>query len=297
MVLREYAPGPGARGTIRVYRIVHFETADSCQPAVKVYPPTPEQSVQLFLRDRELVVYPGGRRAQWNCALVGAHDVTVQRIVPPRFLMVQAVFEPGALYRLVGVAGDELRNLYLDAEGVLGSAVRRLRDAMGDAKSYAGMISRVDEFFRDLETARPAVHSIEARLRWLRDDPAASIDHAASQCSLSLRQFERACRQHTGLGPKELASLARFDRAFHAKLQRPGLDWLSIAIACGYYDYQHMARDFRSFTGQTPPRLLDTQRTSPEQQLGVRQEFDLSYGDLLPALAGRLRRQTSSRSL
>jgi AraC-like DNA-binding protein len=56
-----------------------------------------------------------------------------------------------------------------------------------------------------------------------------------------------------------------------------GLDWLSIAVACGYYDYQHMARDFRQFTGLTPNRLLETQSTSPEEILGVRHEFDLSF--------------------
>ena len=55
------------------------------------------------------------------------------------------------------------------------------------------------------------------------------------------------------------------------------MDWLSIAVACGDYDYQHMARDFREFTGLSPSRLLETQSTSPEEILGVRHEFDLSY--------------------
>jgi transcriptional regulator GlxA family with amidase domain len=114
-------------------------------------------------------------------------------------------------------------------------------------------------------------------LRALRDDPTVTVERMAAACALSLRQFERICRERTGFGPMEFARLSRFDRAFHGKLQRPKLDWLSIALACGYHDFQHMARDFREFTGLTPPRLLDTQRSAPENLLGVSQEFDVSY--------------------
>jgi AraC-like DNA-binding protein len=278
MVLKEFPPGPATRGTVRVYRVVHFKTA---APTVKVYPPAPEQCLQLFVHDPEIVEYPDGRRLQWSSVLAGAHDVTVRRHVPSRFLMIQAVFEPGALYRLTGIAGVELQNAYLDAQSVLGPAIRQLREALGEASSYAAMIERVDQFIAGLRVGEKSAHPVELVLRWLRNHPGATVDHAAGQSALSLRQFERTCLERTGMGPRELASLARFDRAFHYKLQRPALDWLSIAIACGYYDYQHMARDFRLFAGMTPPRLLETQQSSPEHLLGIRQEFDLSYAALM----------------
>jgi AraC-like DNA-binding protein len=278
MVLKEFSPGPATRGTIRAYRVVHFMRGPASLPAVKVYPATPEQSLQLFVHDREIVEYPDGRRVQWNCVLAGAHDITVRRIVPPRFLMIQAVFQPGALCRLTGVAGLELLNTHVDAESVWGTSVRDLREALGEARNYSAMITLVDDFIAARETGRGRAHRVEPVLRRLRDRPGTVIEEAARQCSLSLRQLERSCMQHTGMAPRELASVARFDRAFHTKLQRPDLDWLSIAIACGYYDYQHMVRDFRLYAGHTPPRLLETQRTSPEHLLGVPHEFDLTYG-------------------
>jgi methylphosphotriester-DNA--protein-cysteine methyltransferase len=276
MILKEFSPGTATRDTVRVYRVIHFAAANRAS-AVKVYPPMPEQCLQLFVHEPETVEYPDGRRLQWRCVLAGAHDITVRRIVPARFLMIQAVFEPGALYRLTGIPGTELQNAYLDAEAVFGTAVRRLRESLEEEPSYVRMIARVDDYIANLVAQRKAVHPVEPLLRWLRDGPGASVDQVAAQCSLSVRQFERSCLQRTGMGPRELASLARFDRAFHAKLQRPGLDWLSIAIASGYYDYQHMARDFRLFAGLTPPRLLDTQRSSPEHLLGIKHEFDLTY--------------------
>ncbi len=282
MVLKEFPPGIATRGTVRVYRVVHFAAA-SAGGAVKVYPPAPEQCLQLFLREPEVAEYPDGRRHRWNCVIAGAHDLTVRRHVPAPFLMIQAVFEPGALLRLTGIPGSELRNAYVDAESVLGGTVERLRQRLGDATSYAAMIAVIDQFIATLAARGLAAPRLQPVLQRIRDQGRMSIEAAAAHCALSLRQFERLCRQQTGLAPRELTSLARFDRAFHIKMHRPDLDWLSIAVACGYYDYQHMAREFRLYSGLTPARLLDTQRSSPEHQLGVRHEFDLSYGAALSA--------------
>ena len=146
MVLKEFPPGAATRGTVRVYRVVHFMQAGATPPAVKVYPAVPEQCLQLFVHEPETVEYPDGRRVRWNSVLAGAHDFTVRRIVPPRFLMIQAVFEPGALYRLTGIPGSELQNAYLDAESVLGSSVTQLRDTLRETASYAGMVALVDTF-------------------------------------------------------------------------------------------------------------------------------------------------------
>ena len=278
MILKEFPPGLATRGTIRAYRVVHFVAASVNEPAVKFFPPTPEQCLQIFVHQPEIAEYPDGRRVQWRCALVGSQQMMVRRHIPASFLMIQVVFEQGALFQLTGISGDGLQNAYVDAEAVLGISVRALREELGELSTYESMIASVDVYIARLHAGRSGgARAVTPALRWLRDSPGASIDRAADQCSLSLRQFERACRQHTGLAPRELASLARFDRAFHTRLQRPDLDWLSIAIACGYYDYQHMARDFRLFAGMTPPRLLETQRSSPERQLGIRQQFDLSY--------------------
>jgi AraC-like DNA-binding protein len=277
VILKEYSASPVTRDLVRAYRVVHFTLETTHAPAVKVYTPTAEHCLQLFGREPESVEYPDGRRWQWDSVITGAHDITVRRIVPADFLMVQVVFQPSALHRLTRLPAGELRNRYVDAEAVLGLQVKRVTDAIQTAGTYGEMIGIVDAFIAGLATLRRPPRDIDAALRLLRDDPSVGVERLAASCALSLRQMERSCRERTGLGPKAFARLSRFNRAFHGKLQRPGLDWLSIAVACGYYDYQHMARDFRQFTGLSPSRLLETQSTSPEEILGVRHEFDLSY--------------------
>ena len=56
-----------------------------------------------------------------------------------------------------------------------------------------------------------------------------------------------------------------------------------MAVACGYYDYQHMARDFRHFTGLTPPALLDTQSADEPEA-----ERKFKGGDIYPLEARSL---------
>jgi transcriptional regulator GlxA family with amidase domain len=84
----------------------------------------------------------------------------------------------------------------------------------------------------------------------------ASLDHLAAEACLSPRQFERNFVARVGLSPKLFARIARFDQAFRLKEKLPDLDWLAVAVQCGYYDYRHLVRDFREFAGVTPPQLL-----------------------------------------
>ena len=53
-----------------------------------------------------------------------------------------------------------------------------------------------------------------------------------------------------GLGPKTFARIVRL----HAALQsiRQGQSLSDVAVACGYYDQAHMARDFRQLAATSP---------------------------------------------
>ena len=53
----------------------------------------------------------------------------------------------------------------------------------------------------------------------------------------------------------------------------PERDWLQIAVDCGYYDYQHLAKDYKDFTGLTPVELHILESKSPENVLGLASEI------------------------
>lgn len=276
MILKEFSASPSTSGTVRVYRLAHFTFSTSHPATVKVYPPRPEHSLQFFIRDQEIAEYPDGRRLTAPCVLTGLHDCAVRRVVPNDFLMLQVAFEPGALHRLLGVPANDLHNQYLDAEALLGPEVRRVNERLRHATSYTQIVDIADAYITQLVAHQREFRKTDQALLLLRDRKAISLTRIAHHSAMSARQFERVCLQRLGMSPKRFARLARFDRAFYLRLHAPERDWLSIALACGYGDYQHMARDFRTFAGVSPAQAIAAQADAPERMLNIAPEFDLT---------------------
>lgn len=69
---------------------------------------------------------------------------------------------------------------------------------------------------------------------------------------LTRRQVERRVRASTGTSPKQLAALARFQRARDAIWADPQLDLARLAFEAGYSDQAHLTRSFRRYSGLTP---------------------------------------------
>jgi transcriptional regulator GlxA family with amidase domain len=73
---------------------------------------------------------------------------------------------------------------------------------------------------------------------------------------MSTRTFERHFVEQVGISPKMLSCIARFNHAFADKLKNPGKDWASVALEYGYYDQNHLIKDFNRFAGSTPKSFL-----------------------------------------
>ena len=102
----------------------------------------------------------------------------------------------------------------------------------------------------------------------LKNSMQIDLDWLANQACLSPKQFYNSFMQRTGIGPKLFSRITRFDRTMKLKSTQPHKDWLSIALESGYYDYQHMARDFREFTKVTPIEFFQAESDAPERVFG-----------------------------
>lgn len=86
------------------------------------------------------------------------------------------------------------------------------------------------------------------------------LDAALSGCGLSARQAQRLCSRHFGLPPVKLSRLFRLHRCTTHQLAEPG-SGADAALAAGYFDQAHMARDFRQLAELPPGSLADEQRS------------------------------------
>src|SRR5688500_4570712 len=73
----------------------------------------------------------------------------------------------------------------------------------------------------------------------------------ARETGLSLRQLQRRFEQQVGLSPKQLARLARLQRAL-AVASRTTATYGRIAAEAGYADHAHFAREFTAIAGVSP---------------------------------------------
>ncbi|KAB7726852.1 helix-turn-helix domain-containing protein [Rudanella paleaurantiibacter] len=265
-------PSPGLREIVQCYGIIHFVFPRDVAIPVKAYTPKPAESIEFFLRDPEYVVYPGVSQKvkRPSAILSGQQTVTFDRYVGRDFLFFNIHFQPGTLFRLFGIPAYGLTNTFIDAETVLSKEIKELTEQLKNAESYPELIQQAELFIsRLIRRSKKEAHGIDraAQLLLHHTNPI-SMDWLASQSCLSPRQFERKFKERMGITASQLARIARFDKAFILKNAQPHLDWLSVAIQCGYYDYSHLVRDYKEFTGLTPAFFLEVDGQAPERLLG-----------------------------
>lgn len=272
MVLQEYKPSPVMSQYIRTFRLVHYDYNFGNQPPVKPYPPRPEHCLSFYARDFEIVEYATSaiKTGKMATVLFGHQTEVTNRYVGNNFLLIQVVFKPGVLYRMTGIPSSELTNKYIDAETVFSKEIKFVNDKINDCKSFPEMIQVVEDFLL-VEIKRKLL--FEHPLDFATADlfvigPETTIDTLAKNAYLSVRHFERKFLERMGITPKYFLRVMRFENAFRMKNRFPHADWLTIAINCGYYDYQHLVRDYKELTGLSPGRFHEIDQNGPERIFG-----------------------------
>jgi AraC-like DNA-binding protein len=276
MILKDFLPSPALRPFVRCYRIVdmHFATGDP--PPFKPYTPRPEHCLAFYPFDRETVHFTNSGKSISNVpvALVGQALSVTNRYIHGHFMVVQILFQPGGLYRLTGMPGATINDSYIDAGDVFSEEIHRVNEAFFYACTYLEIVQIANNFITKLAVcAKKEKNPVDLTCQYLLAHPAASLDDLAKKSYLSTKQFERKFVERTGVNPKVFTRLVRFDRAFREKNLHPQTDWRTIAFDGGYYDYQHLVRDYKDFTGLKPTDFHQLERSAPERRFGLAEHY------------------------
>jgi AraC-like DNA-binding protein len=275
MLLKDFYPSRGAEEYVRCYRIVHFNFDKKQTIPAKPYTPRPENCLAFYPYDTERVydAVQGKQVQGLPVVLVGQALGVTQRYIGHEFLVIQIIFQAGALYRLTGIPLTKLNNAYMSADEVFSKDIHFINEQLYHAKDYQWMVQIVDRFVLDLvKKSRKDLHPIDAVCQiMLQTNAAVPLDKLAREACLSIKQFERNFKDRTGVNPKVYGRLVRFDHAFRTRNAHPDWDWQRIAFDCNYYDYQHLVRDYKDFTGLLPRAFHAL--GSPEESLGIAEQF------------------------
>ena len=237
----EYAPAPALRSFVDRYWSLD-DAAPGTEPHVVLPDGHPEWVIHLStpFADQPTALYIGQMTAPVSLSARGPLNVFGIR------------FRPEGAWAFSRVPQDEFRDRISDLASVMLGAKQWLEQC-GNNDSIAA----TDHFLLShLRCDQPDV-----RVRGAVDQLLAgtSIAQAAHDSGWCVRQLERAVCQHTGLSPKTLARLGRFQRAI--RLRNAGEAWADIAADCGYTDQSHLIRDFRQFSGSAPSALPSSEMT------------------------------------
>ncbi|XAZ82002.1 helix-turn-helix domain-containing protein (plasmid) [Fibrella sp. ES10-3-2-2] len=269
MIFREVRPCLALQPYVRNYLLVNLFYSPADFPKTP-YPTRLEQALIFFVRGFITSYDPltGQTIPIAQNALFGQQvsRLDFQCVVQTDFLMVQVIFQPGALYRLVGMPSTELTGQFCDAQSVLNSELQTVNDQLTNAKDYTEMIERVEQYMLSrLKKVERDAHPIDRMGELLLHHPLPfSLDWLADQANLSPRQFERKFSERIGIGPKLYSRISRFFQTINHKERHPEQDWLTVAVEFGYSDYDHLAKDFKQFAHVTPNLLMREYAQRPE---------------------------------
>jgi AraC-like DNA-binding protein len=209
----------------------------------------PDGRVEIVMHLADRPAPLGGTTPQPD-VLVAGQITTALRLQPvARVHAVGVRFTPTGARAWLALPLHELTNRVQAVDDVNGIVGRQLRGAIDHCRTSHHRVRRLEDVLR--QTLRPSLRSssaIDHAVRMTLDrGGCVTVDALACACGLSTRQLERQYLDAVGLPPKTLARTVRFQRALrHLQRGAPAAD---VAVACGFADQPHLAREFRRFAG------------------------------------------------
>ncbi len=273
VLLKDLSPCEQLRPYVRKHQVFRFIFDKAVTPPVKFHTPRPEHCITFYVRDNQKFSYLNSTAIHTypRCAINGIYTVPLYRYGGNDFLAIRVVLQPATLYHLLKLPVGELTNKFLDAEDIWGNDVRSVSQRLNELDDLSQMISVIEAYLVDqIKKIEKYLHPIDKVPEYiLNSKNDASLDWLADQSCLSKRQFIRKFEERMGISAKKFERIIRFDKAYRMKNSSSEYDWLYIALACNYYDYQHMVKDFQEFTSLTPPSLYELEKKSPERSFGL----------------------------
>lgn len=170
-----------------------------------------------------------------------------------RFGMIGVCFHPYGIQQIFKVSLQELKNQSIELDLILGKEGKALAEQVIQASNNAQRLEVLTQFLhkkiRSASSIDPQIFGSIQKIYARKG--ALNMDEITKDVWLSRRQFERKFNELTGIRPKLLARIIRFQTSLKMK-EKPIESLSALAYDCGYFDQSHFIRDFKAFSGLSP---------------------------------------------
>lgn len=160
---------------------------------------------------------------------------------------------------LFGIPAFHFTDQNLDASDVWGREIEWVREQLLEADNHADRIRVLHNWVM----GKIAGMSLQDVRKWKQveqqllqqDVPVAHL--VEKTLGYSHKHSLQLIKEKSGLAPKVIQRVSRFDRSLRMLNQQVAVDWAILALEAGYADQSHFIREFRRFTGLTPAAYLN----------------------------------------
>jgi AraC-like DNA-binding protein len=215
----------------------------------------------------------GGFDKQPLTVLVGPQCSRVNVQVHHQLRAIRVDFLPGGMFHMLDIPMHELLDEGFDALDFFGAEMRDVNEQLQETTDLKVGKDIVEKFLLSRLTNLKEILPFDSAMSTLlNSNGTMAIEKTAALACLSLKQFERKCKERIGMNPKMYARILKFSKAYRLHEAFPQLSWVEIAHEAEYYDQMHMIRDFKTFAGVNPSVIEQQLMSTP-----LRMQKDLRY--------------------
>jgi AraC-like DNA-binding protein len=255
MIARTYIPPPPLSEFVALFWLHEGFAASHAKERVL---PTGTMELVINLREDTLRVYNRHDHSQFQSfrgsVLCGAHSEFFVIDTASQAAIMGVHFKPGGAFPFLQLPAGELHDVHVSLDTLWGTKANDLREQLLDAPTPETKF-RILEQFLLAQTARSLARhpAVAWALKELQCVPQTrTLSDLAAQIGLSPRRFIQVFREEVGLTPKLFCRVRRFQEIVRRISRGQRIDWVEVALACGYFDQAHFIHDFRAFSGLNP---------------------------------------------
>lgn len=169
--------------------------------------------------------------------------------------MIAARFYPGGLFPFVQRPLRQLTDRYISLSSLYGKKGKQIEATVLNAPGLQQRAALLQDFLSALLTVNPPAGSmIPHRIAemMINKDKAVKIEALSRQLNVGRRHLERKFIEQTGMTPKMLFNIIRFQNIFRIMNNKKIRSLTDLSYEAGYYDQSHFNRDFKRFAGASP---------------------------------------------
>lgn len=270
MVFRQHVPSAPLCDFVRCFW--YSEGAPQTHAKERLMPNV-EPTIVFSLREDAMRIYDANDQTRYHsyrdAVISGARTgcCVIDTVQQDRVFGIQ--FLPGGAFPFFRQPASEIANQSVELECLWGKSACELRERLLLARNQNELFRTAEQFLlrqfvRPL-ALHPAVNSARKGFSIRFDVSMASV---ANNIGLSQRRFIELFQRQIGLTPKAFCRVQRFQRVLNRVHRARDIDWIQVALNCGYYDQAHFIHDFREFSGMTPTQYV-TRVTEHQNHVSV----------------------------